>query len=166
MAKIEKLVEEAKKHLEDGEIITSSVMGIYKKNIMGHNYPMVGILIATNKSVVFYCKKLFGTYEVEVFPYENINSIEMGKNPIFGHNISFFAFGNKAEMYNIKTGEVDKFISDVKSNIGKRKDIHSTFSSSASIDVTEKIKKLAELHDAGILTEEEFTTKKKQLLGI
>jgi putative oligomerization/nucleic acid binding protein len=33
-------------------------------------------------------------------------------------------------------------------------------------DPTEQIKNLAELRDQGILTEEEFTAKKKQLLGI
>ncbi len=35
----------------------------------------------------------------------------------------------------------------------------------ASSDVTEQIKKLAELHDQGILTDEEFQTKKKELLA-
>lgn len=34
------------------------------------------------------------------------------------------------------------------------------------VNVADEIKKLAELRDNGILTEEEFTAKKKQLLGI
>ncbi len=38
-------------------------------------------------------------------------------------------------------------------------------SAGASSDVTEQIKKLAELHDQGILTDEEFETKKKELLA-
>ena len=33
-------------------------------------------------------------------------------------------------------------------------------------DPTEEIKKLAELHEQGILTDEEFAAKKKQILGI
>jgi hypothetical protein len=33
-------------------------------------------------------------------------------------------------------------------------------------DAASQIKQLAELHDQGILTDEEFTAKKKQLLGI
>lgn len=36
----------------------------------------------------------------------------------------------------------------------------------APIDVADQIKKLADLRDSGILTEEEFSAKKKQLLGI
>lgn len=35
-----------------------------------------------------------------------------------------------------------------------------------SSDVADQIKKLADLRDSGILTEEEFTAKKKQLLGV
>ena len=36
----------------------------------------------------------------------------------------------------------------------------------AAPDAATQIKQLAELHDEGILTDEEFTAKKKQLLGI
>lgn len=39
-------------------------------------------------------------------------------------------------------------------------------SSGAAIDLTEEIKKLAELHQAGVLTDEEFTAGKKKVLGI
>jgi len=37
---------------------------------------------------------------------------------------------------------------------------------SAPIDIADQIKKLADLRDSGILTEEEFNAKKKQLLNI
>jgi hypothetical protein len=36
----------------------------------------------------------------------------------------------------------------------------------APADPTEELKKLAELHEQGILTDEEFAAKKKQILGI
>lgn len=41
-----------------------------------------------------------------------------------------------------------------------------TTAPSAGGDAIEQIKQLAELRDKGILTEEEFTSKKKQLLGL
>jgi hypothetical protein len=34
------------------------------------------------------------------------------------------------------------------------------------VDTAEEIRKLAELHEQGILTDEEFAAKKKQILGI
>lgn len=39
-------------------------------------------------------------------------------------------------------------------------------SSASPSDVTDQIKKLSELHDQGILTDDEFNAKKKQLLGL
>ncbi|MFT4413322.1 SHOCT domain-containing protein [Fredinandcohnia humi] len=41
-----------------------------------------------------------------------------------------------------------------------------TASSNTSIDIADQIKKLADLRDSGILTDEEFNDKKKQLLDI
>lgn len=43
---------------------------------------------------------------------------------------------------------------------------HPVASQTAAIDVADQIKKLADLRDNGILTDEEFNAKKKQLLSI
>lgn len=49
----------------------------------------------------------------------------------------------------------------------KIESLHNQASPSATmVDVADEIKKLAELKDSGILTEEEFEAKKRQLLGI
>jgi Short C-terminal domain len=37
---------------------------------------------------------------------------------------------------------------------------------SSAVSAADEIKKLAELHAAGILTDDEFAAKKKQLLGL
>ncbi len=44
--------------------------------------------------------------------------------------------------------------------------INKNNNSTNSLDPADQIKKFAELRDQGIITEEEFTSKKKQLLGI
>ncbi|MEK5272595.1 DUF4429 domain-containing protein [Aeribacillus sp. FSL K6-8394] len=48
----------------------------------------------------------------------------------------------------------------------KINELHQPTAQSAPVDVADQIKKLAELKDSGIITEEEFEAKKKQLLGI
>ncbi|WP_167279587.1 SHOCT domain-containing protein [Paenibacillus lupini] len=50
----------------------------------------------------------------------------------------------------------------------KKKSINTSevFAESISDELTDQIKKLADLRDTGLLTEEEFALKKKQLLGI
>ncbi|PEP46834.1 MULTISPECIES: DUF4429 domain-containing protein [Bacillus] len=48
----------------------------------------------------------------------------------------------------------------------KMDEFHSPAPTHAPADVADQIKKLADLRDSGILTNEEFDAKKKQLLGI
>lgn len=159
MSKLDKILESAKKHFESGEEPIVAVMGAYETKILGKDSVRNGVFVATNKRLVFYGPKMFGGYEMEVFPYSNISSIEMGKG-LMGHSITFFASGNKATMKWINQGDVQAFIQEVKSRIGKRSDTSST-----TLDIPDQIKKLAELKSAGILSDDEFETKKKELLS-
>lgn len=158
MAKIDKLVKEASQHLEPNEPIVASVLGAYETKIMGKDTLRNGVFLATDRRILFYGKKMFG-YDLEVFPYANISSFEIGKG-MLGRSISFFSSGNKVKMKWINQGEVDKFIEHVKENVGKKSEVKS------SVSVADELKKFAELKEMGVLTEEEFEAKKKQLLGI
>ncbi|MFD2446366.1 PH domain-containing protein [Bacillus sp. CGMCC 1.16607] len=160
MAKIDKLLKDAQAHLENGEEIYYSVLGAYETKVMGKDTVKNGVFLATNNRVVFYGKRTFG-FDLEVFPYSSISSIEMGKG-LMGHKISFFASGNKVNMKWINIGDIQGFINHVKTNIGKKSESLSTTSSSTA----DELKKFAELREAGIITIEEFDAKKKQLLGI
>lgn len=155
--KFEKLKKEAMSHLEQGEEIITAVMGAYESEILGQDTVRNGVFLATNKRVVFYGKKMFG-YDLEVFPYSNISSIETSKE-LMGHKITFFASGNKVKMKWINVGEINEFVNYVKENIGKK-------SSGSSTSAADEIRKYKELLDEGIITAEEFEQKKKQLLGL
>jgi hypothetical protein len=78
MAKLEKLVEQVQTHLDEGEKVLVAVRGSYEIERMGQDSVRKGIFAATDHRLVFYAKKMTG-YDFEVFPYENISSIEMGK---------------------------------------------------------------------------------------
>ncbi|SMO94511.1 PH domain-containing protein [Melghirimyces algeriensis] len=159
MAKIDKLLKKAREHLEPSEEMLSSVMGAYETKSLGQKTVRNGVFIATNHRVVFYGKRLSG-YDLEVFPYSNISSIEMGKS-MMGHYISFFASGNKVKMKWINHGDVEGFISLVRNRIGKKSESEKNVLTSEA----DELKKYAELRDQGIITEEEFAKKKKQILG-
>lgn len=81
MGKLEKLLAKAQSHLDHDEEICTSVLGAYETKMSGHDTVRKGSLIAADHRVVFYAKKL-GGYELESFPYDNISSIEMGKQLI------------------------------------------------------------------------------------
>lgn len=115
MGKIDKLIKHAQPHLEEGENILASIMGVYETRIMKNDTVRNGIFLATNKRLIFYAKKLTG-YDLEVFPYRNISSIEMGKD-YMGERISFFTSGNRVCMKWINTGDVAKFIQVINQGI-------------------------------------------------
>jgi hypothetical protein len=135
------------------------VFGAYESKIMGKDTVRNGVFVATEKRIVFYGKKTFG-YDLEVFPYSNISSIEMGKG-LMGSFITFYSSGNKVKMKWINLGDIQAFTNHVKSSIGKKSETPVAAASAA-----DELKKFAELKDAGVITEEEFNAKKKQLLGI
>ena len=163
MAKIEKILESAKKYLESDEKVVCAIMGAYdSKEFKSELLKSAGLFIATDKRLVFYGPKAFGNFEMEVFPYSNISSIEMSKELFMGHTIKFFASGNEVSMTWIKQGDVQGFVNEVKSMMGKKVEAATAV---GGIDIPEQIKKLADLKAAGILTEDEFENKKRDLLA-
>lgn len=165
MGKIDKLLKQAQEHLKPNEEVKTYVMGAYETEIMGQDSVRNGIFIATNERIVFFAKKLTG-YDLESFPLENISSMEVSKG-MMGHKISFFASGNKVKMKWINKGEIQKFIDYIRENIGKKEAAATNkVQTNNSNDEYDQIKKLAELKEEGLITEEEFNEKKRQILGI
>ena len=165
MAKLDKLVQKAQEHLEGQETVLSSILGQYETNLAGNDTVRSGVLIATDRRLVFYAKKLTG-YDFESFPYDNLSSIEMGKN-MMGHHVTFFASGNKVHVKWIdRKQDVPGFISTVRLRMKGGGGTPATAPPAAESDVSDQIRKLSALRDEGILTDEEFQAKKAQLLGI
>jgi hypothetical protein len=165
MAKADKLVEQAKAHLEPGEPLVAAVRGSYEVKLMGSDTVRAGVLIATDRRVVFYAKKL-GGYDLESFPFGNISSFEQGKS-MMGHNITFYASGNKVHVKWINTSpELGEFTARVKEAMNSKHIVASpSTTSTQSVDIMGQLRQLGELRDAGVLTAEEFDTKKAELLA-
>lgn len=160
MANLKKNLEALKSHLDKDEIVEQCVFGAYETKMMDKKTVRNGIFAATNKKVTFFGKKMFG-YNMEIYPYSNISSIEMSKE-LMGHRISFFASGNKVSMKWINQGQIPQFIETVKSKIGKKESVTEAVTKE---DIYSKIEKLNELREKKILTEEEFNSKKQELLA-
>jgi len=165
VAKLDKLVEQAKVHLEPDELIRGAIQGTYETKILGTETVRAGILIATDRRVVFYAKKLTG-YDLESFPYGNISSFEQGKN-MMGHNITFFASGNRVHVKWITANkDLEEFTVAIKAamNATHVQAPPAAPAVAAPPDVMTQLKQLGELRDAGILTLQEFESKKAELL--
>lgn len=162
LASLQKLQELVREHLEAEEKVLYSVFGAYETKIMGSDTIRNGAFFATNLRLVFYAKRTFG-FDMEVYPYENISSFEIGKS-LMGQKISFFASGNKVKMKWIQKGDVADFISYVKSRMGKSSSVNNANSSNVQ-DIPTQITKLAQLVDSGILSQDEFQAKKAEMLA-
>lgn len=160
MGKIDKLLKQARVHMQPDENVLSVVFGAYETKVMNADTLRNGIIIATNSRILFYGKRTFG-FDLESFLYTNISSFEYGKD-LMGRKISFFASGNKVKMKWINAGDVEEFIATVQDKLSKKE----AKTEKADASIADKIKQLASLRDDGIITEEEFTEKKKQLLEL
>jgi hypothetical protein len=82
---------------------------------------------------------------------------------VFGE-IDILASGNKATFKNIEKAHVRDFGDWLRAKISAPKATPAPQAAQSS--ATDEIVRLADLHRQGILTDEEFAAKKKQLLGI
>jgi hypothetical protein len=164
MAKLEKLLDQAKGHLDEGEEVLSSVMGTYETKKMGNDWTRKGMLAATDHRLVFYAKKM-GGYDLEVFPYDHISSIETSKG-MMGHQVKFFASGNEVKLKWIDNkSDVPAFVETVRNQMKASKSTPATPTNGGSTDIADQIRKLASLRDDGLLTEEEYESKRSELLA-
>jgi Bacterial PH domain/Short C-terminal domain len=164
MTKLDKLLNQAKEHMDEGEEVLAAILGSYETKKMGNDWTRKGILAATDHRLVFYAKKM-GGYDMEVFPYKGISSIEMGKG-MTGHHIKFFASGNEVRLKWIDKGsDTPGFVNIVKEHMRAEHAAPAPVASGNAPDVADQIRKLGELRDQGLLTAEEFDTKKAELLA-
>ena len=106
-----KLLALARLHLDEDETDLCTVLGTYETKRLGSDSVRSGILIATNKRVVFYAKRVTG-HDINFFRYKAISSIDTGKN-MMGAYITLVVSGNEANLKWIKEGDAAGFVETV-----------------------------------------------------
>ena len=121
-----------------------------------------GILVSTNKRLIFIDKGMIYGLKVEDFPLEKISSIQYETGLLLG-SVKIFTTSNIAKIDNVEKTSARSFAEFVRSKLSepKQEPIASTSSEPTILD---QIEKLAKLKENGILTEEEFAEQKKKLL--
>jgi hypothetical protein len=157
-------------YLWEGETVERMVGGQYGKG--------TGLLVLTDRRLLFVVHGVM-SQQSEDFPIERVASIQWSAGMIMG-TITIFASGNKAEIKNVekKAGKllVDIVRDRVNNNgaaFGGAAPATSAPTGAATVvspvteegDIIDQIRRLGDLHAAGILTDEEFTSKKTELLG-
>lgn len=153
------------KHLQPGEQVVAWGEGYIGKMLgSGKDAEKTGVLIVTGARVVFYRTGIFGEVN-ESMPLKSITSIErksfMGHRTIHIHtshdSLEFKSFKKEQDQSLIEAIEAGR--SEVASPTA------APVSPQGSVDPMAALSKLADLKAAGVLTEDEFNSKKAELLA-
>ncbi|MGW6376228.1 SHOCT domain-containing protein [Rhodococcus sp. NPDC055112] len=140
------------------ERVVELAQGIYDGN--------QGMLVLTTQRLFFFNKSMLGA-QVEEFDISAIGSLGHAQK-LGGEVISISISGRAAEIKQVAPGRGETFIQafrQVKANLGGASATVAAAASSAAPDLADQIRKLAELRDLGVLSEEEFAAKKAELLA-
>lgn len=147
--------------LWDDELPEQCVTGNYHANS--------GILVATDRRMLFVDKGLLGQLKVEDFPYDKISSLESNRGILAG-SIVIHISGNWECIDRIPKGQVNAFVAAQRKKVALWKNKtevppqtshQPTPSSGSAID---ELERLGKLRQQGILTQDEFEQAKARLI--
>jgi hypothetical protein len=162
LAGLDKNLKNLQQHLDNDEVIESNIWGTFEKRLIGKNISYNGVLAATNKKIVFFKKKLLG-FNMEVFPYPNISSIEMNIGSL-EHKVSISARGVMVKMKTNSKRDTVRFVELVKGRLGRKEE--DIVSQDNLGNIHNEIEKLIDLKNNGIISDEEFEEKKNELMNL
>jgi hypothetical protein len=144
--------------IADDEEMFALVRGIYNNGR--------GILVATNKRLIFVDKGFISGLKVEDFGLDKISSIQYETGIVFA-SIKIMASGNTAKIEYVDKGAARIFCEKVRTKLSETKSNAAPVTIVQSqLDVADQLSKLAKLKDQGILTQDEFDAQKKKLLNL
>lgn len=153
-----------REHLEHDEEIIKYLYGMYDSTMLGEKTKRNGVMVGTDKRVIFYGKKTFG-YNLETIDYSKISSVDYSKGYVFG-KMKIYTSGNDIEFETAMEIEAKEFMQIIKEKQHEPKQQSTTIINEPSKSPAEQIKEYKELLDLDIISQEEFDAKKKELLGI
>jgi hypothetical protein len=154
-------------HLKSGESVITWTDGYIGKMMgKGKDAQRNGVLLVTDIRVAFYRKGLLGEV-IETIPLKSISSIE--RRSLLGHRaIKIFTTHDSLEFKTFsKEGEL-MLIDAIEAGRGlKAEPLELDNSKSTEVnDPYDQLRKLSELKNAGIISEEEFQAKKTKLMDL
>lgn len=129
-----------------------------------------GMLVLTTTRLFFFDKRIKGQ-RIESFDLPAITSIGQASS-LGGETINISISGRSAEIKQVAHGRSDVFIRAFRQtqaastqSAGLHQSAPSSSPAPQQSDIPDQLRKLAELHAGGILTDDEFATKKAELLS-
>nr|WP_313314604.1 PH domain-containing protein [Dietzia maris] len=136
------------------EHVVALAIGTYEKTM--------GALVLTTERLVFFDQTL-KAQRIEEFSLDAIQSLGVSKK-MTGETINIAISGRNAEITNIFHGEGEALVAAFREVRNMRTAPPAQPVAAPALAVADQIRQLADLHQAGILTDDEFAAKKAELL--
>lgn len=147
--------------LQPGESIVASIAATQCDPPTAKSGKVTGCLAITNQRVVFAGKAITKAI-TRAIPVSEVSSLELSKGMMLSH-IQLTLSGSY-ENFLVKYKEAEDFMAVAQAELQKSKNLPVSTSSATGVSAADELKKLAELHQQGILTIEEFNQAKSRLL--
>lgn len=119
-----------------------------------------GILALTNKRLLFVAKGITGN-KTEDFSFDKIASIDCSTPPLIRYSeVVVQSYGGFSRYKNVPKKEAAQIVGATREYIHSSKEAPTAYG-----DKYEQLEKLAALKNNGVLTEEEFQSEKRKILG-
>ena len=148
--------------LMEGELVedlTSCIIEVGRP--LGVNPRRVGILAVTNRRVICFSKR-FGRSDLKDFAFGLLTSVDHKRSWVNGE-LNLAASGERIHIFNIPKEDVERVAQAIRTRMATHTSVTREDEPERELDL---LKKLSELRDAGILTEEEFQRKKAQIMSL
>jgi hypothetical protein len=148
-------------HLKTGEAIKAFDDGYIGEAMgSGSKRQYNGSLIVTNERVAFYRKGLLGEV-LETIPLKSITSIE--RKSLLGHRTIGIHTSHDALVFKTFNKDGETTLIDAIED-GRHSSNANNVTQAKQESPLEQLKRLGELKEAGVITDEEFSSKKAELL--
>jgi len=136
------------------------------KKVHGKKHSGYGIALLTDKRFLFYHKGFLGSATTEQFPIDTISSISFHKGVLLG-SLHVYAANVDEVIIEACDNNNAKRMADVWQHLlNQRLIFESNLDVPTTPDPVAELEKWHSLKEKGIITEEDYNAKKKQILGL
>ena len=142
--------------INEGENILGHTRGFYDGNTW--------LICVTDRRLLFVDKGMVTGMKSTEIPLDSVGSVNY-QTKALGGNITVTAAGTDRHIGKMKKGDVKDIANLISEATAKMKQQNTAPAAAPAVSAMDELKKLAELKEAGVLSEEEFNEQKTKLLS-